>query len=142
MPLSDLKPFTVKYIQQVWQKEWDEAVTVSNRLHEILPKLSDKLLSFCKTRKVDTFFNGLRIGKSFLMHSFISKKEEPPVCVTCNTISTIKHILIECADSVWVRKKYFVERSLYAQFRNVNQEKHFYFLNETGVFYRIRGVLR
>ena len=26
MPFSDLKPLTDKYIHQVWQKEWDEAL--------------------------------------------------------------------------------------------------------------------
>ena len=54
MPFSDLKSLTAKYIHQVWQKEWDEAVTVSNKLHGVLPKLSDKLLPLCKTRKGDT----------------------------------------------------------------------------------------
>ena len=29
---SGLKPETAKYIHQVWQKEWDEAVVVSNKL--------------------------------------------------------------------------------------------------------------
>ena len=35
MPFSDLKPLTAKYMHHVWQKEWDEAVTVFNKLHEI-----------------------------------------------------------------------------------------------------------
>ena len=42
MPFSDLKSLTAKYIHQVWQKEWDEAVILSNKLHEMLPKLSGK----------------------------------------------------------------------------------------------------
>ena len=37
MPISDLKPLTAKYIHQVWQKEWDEAIIVSKKLHGILP---------------------------------------------------------------------------------------------------------
>ena len=32
MPFSDLKPLTVKYIHQVWKKERDEAILVSNSL--------------------------------------------------------------------------------------------------------------
>ena len=52
MPFSDLKLLTAKYMYQVWQTEWNESVIVSNKLHEILPELSDKLLSFSKTRKV------------------------------------------------------------------------------------------
>ena len=58
-PSSDLTPLTAKHLHQVWQKGWDQAVIVSYKLQEILPKLSDKLLSFCKTRKEDTVLNKL-----------------------------------------------------------------------------------
>ena len=71
MPFSDLKPFTAKYIQQVWQKEWNETIIVSNKLHDIIPKLSDKLLTFCNTRKDDTVLNGLHIGHSYFTHSIL-----------------------------------------------------------------------
>ena len=37
-PFSDLKPLTAKHIHQVWQKEWDEAVMVSNKLCDIFSK--------------------------------------------------------------------------------------------------------
>ena len=84
MPFSDLNPLTAKYVYQIWQKEWDETVLVSNKFHEILPKLPDKLLSFCNTRKEDTVVNRSRIGHSQLKHSFILRKGEVPVCVTCD----------------------------------------------------------
>ena len=100
IPFSDLKPLTTKYIHQVWQKEWDEATIVSNKLHDILPKLSDKLLTFCNTRKEDTVLNRLHIDHSYFTHSFLLKEDEPPVCVAFNTTITVKHILIECADLV------------------------------------------
>ena len=45
-PISDLKSLTANYIHHVWQKEWNEAVVVSNKLHEILPKLADKLINY------------------------------------------------------------------------------------------------
>ena len=35
MPFSDLKLLTAKYIHQVWQKERDEAIIVSNRLDDL-----------------------------------------------------------------------------------------------------------
>ena len=41
----------------------------------------------------------------------------------CNAVITIKHILIECADLLEIRKKYFEERSLYSLFRNEIPEK-------------------
>ena len=61
MPFSDLKPLSASYIHPVWQKEWNEAVIVSNKIYEILPKLPDKLLSFCKTRREDTILNRILI---------------------------------------------------------------------------------
>ena len=51
VPFSKLKPLTSKYVCdfEVWQSEWDEAHLVSNQFHEILSKLSGKLLSFYNT---------------------------------------------------------------------------------------------
>ena len=60
-----------------------------------------------------------------------------PVCVACNTVITVKHILIECADLLEIRKKYFAEKSLYSLFRNVILEIIFDFLREIDVFYKI-----
>ena len=95
---------------------------VSNKFHEILPKLRDKLLSFCNTRKENTVLNRLRIGHSYLTHSSILRKEGAPVCGACDAVITVKHILIKCADLLEIRMKYFEERSLYSLFRNVIPE--------------------
>ena len=48
----------------------------------------------------------------------------------------VKHILIECADLVEVRKNSFEESSLYSLFQNVNPEKIFDYLIEIGMFYK------
>ena len=137
MPFSDLKPLTAKYDYQVWQREWDETGLESNKFHEILPKLPDKLLSFCNTRKENTVLNRLHIGHSYLPHSFTLRKEEAPVYVACNAVIRVKHIVSECADLLEIRKKYFEEKSLYSLFRNVIPEINFDFLRKIGVFYKI-----
>ena len=79
----------------------------------------------------------LHIGHSYLTHSFILRQEEAAVCVACNTILTVKHILIECADLLEVRKKYFEQKSLYSFYRNVSPEIFFDFLRAIGVFSQI-----
>ena len=61
------------------------------------------------------------------MH-IILRKEEAPVCVACNAVITVKHTLIECADLLEIRRKYFEERSVYSLFRNVIPEIMFDFL--------------
>ena len=55
----------------------------------------------------------------------------------CNAVITVKHILIESADLLEIRQKYFGENSLYSLFRNVIPEIIFDFLREIGVFYKI-----
>ena len=102
VPFSSLKPLTAKYAYQIWQKEWDETVLVSNKFHEIPPKLPDKLLSFCNARKENTVLNRLHIGHSYLTHSFILRKEAS-VCVACNAVITVRHIFIECAYLLKIR---------------------------------------
>ena len=54
-----------------------------------------------------------------------------------NTVVRVKHILIECADLMEIRQKYFEERSLYSLFRNVIPEVVFDFQREINVFYEI-----
>ena len=95
------------------------------------------VLSFRHTRKENTVLNRLHIDHSYLTHSFILRKEEAPVCIACTAVITVNHILIECADLLEIRKKYFEERSLYSLFRNVIPEMTFDFLREIGVFYKI-----
>ena len=100
-------------------------------------RILDKLLSFCNTRKENTVLNRLHIGHSYLTHSFILRREEAPVCVACGAVITVKHNLIEWADLLEIRKKYFEVRSLYSLFRNVIPEIIFDFLREIGVLYKI-----
>ena len=109
---------------------------VSNKFHEILQGLSDKLLSFCNTRKENTVLNRLHTGHSYLTHSVILRKEEAPVCVACHTVLTVKHVMIQCADLLEVRNKYFEQKFLYSLYRNVSPEIIFDFLREIGVFYK------
>ena len=90
---------------------------------------------FARQRK-NTVLNRLQRGHSYLTHFFLLKNEEKPGCVAC-IIITVKHILIECADLVEVRNKYFEERSLYSLFRNVNPENMFDCLKEIGIFYKV-----
>ena len=56
----------------------------------------------------------------------------PLVFVACNSIITVTHVLIECADLAEVRKK-----SVYLPFPTVNPEKSLDFLGEIVVYYKI-----
>jgi len=43
-------------------------------------------------------YNPLRIGHSYLTHSYLLMDEDPPVCIPCNSLLTTEHILINCVD--------------------------------------------
>ena len=49
MPISDLKPVTAKHIHRCGRRIGGSCHSM--KLHEILPKLLDKLSLFCKTGK-------------------------------------------------------------------------------------------
>ena len=56
IPFSDLKSLTSKYVCEVWQRKWDEAGLISDKLHETLPRLSGKLLNRFVTQERKTLF--------------------------------------------------------------------------------------
>ena len=80
MPFSDLKPLTAKYVYQLWRKEWDETVFLSNNFHEILPKLPETLFSFCNTGKEDTVLN---MYWSLLFNTFLYFDKRRGSCLCC-----------------------------------------------------------
>ena len=95
---------------------------VSNKLQDFLPKLSDKLLTPCKTRKEDS--SKQTTYWSFLFHAFLSIEKRKASCLQ----------RVVQLSQVEVRKKYFEERSLYLLFQNVNPEKIVDYLKEIGMF--------
>ena len=60
----------------------DKIVLVSNEFHEILPKLPDKLLSFCNTRKENTVLNRLHYW-SLLFDTFLYIEKRRGSCLCC-----------------------------------------------------------
>ena len=76
-------------------------------------------------------------GQAGLVYVKSINRNVPLVCVACNVVLTVKPLLIECADLLEIRKKYFEEKSLYSLVRNVIPEVVFDFLREIGVFYKV-----
>ena len=77
------------------------------------------------------------ISHSFLTHSFLLKGEESPMCIGCDKLLTIEHILLTCSDFIKIRKSYFTAKSLHMLFRDISPEKIFNFLKEINIFGKI-----
>ncbi|GFO36437.1 ribonuclease hi [Plakobranchus ocellatus] len=86
------------YIHSVWQKNWD--AEGANKLHEVLPNLGEDLHRRGEGtgRKRETAMCRLRVGHTWLTQSYLLKNEEQPLCYACDSLYTVRHILIECPD--------------------------------------------
>ena len=59
--------------------------TTSNKLHNIYPTLpiNSNYPKAQLTRQEQTLYNRLRIGHTYLTHSYLLKDEDPPICIPC-----------------------------------------------------------
>ena len=130
---SDLKRKVNQYIQDSWQLQWN--LQSDNKLRSVKPILTDHLQRSFGNRREESVLCRLHIGHTFLSHSFILKREEPPECIPCNEPLTIKHVLIDCVDMHETRQKYFTASSLKVLFRDVPPDHIFQFLKEINVFH-------
>ena len=79
----------------------------------------------------------LHIGHSVITHSFLLKGEEPPMCIRCDELLTIEHILLTCSGLVEIRERHFTAQSLHVLFQGISPEKIFNFLKEINIFGKI-----
>jgi len=61
------------------------------------------------------------------------KGEELPVCIGCDEVLTIEHILLTCSDLIEIRESHFTAQSLCMLFQDIPPEI-FYFLKEINIF--------
>ncbi|GFO50121.1 ribonuclease hi [Plakobranchus ocellatus] len=95
---SDLKPKINTYINSFWQKNWD--AEGANKLHEVLPNLGEDLHRRGEGagRKRESAMCRLRVGHTWLTQGYLLKNEEQPFSYACDSLYTVRHILIECPD--------------------------------------------
>jgi len=65
-------------------------------------------------------YNCLRIGHTYLSHSYLLKDEDPPVCIPFNSLLTVEHILINCADFNFILQNFSTAYNLKDLFHGVH----------------------
>ncbi|GFN81299.1 retrovirus-related pol polyprotein from type-1 retrotransposable element r1 [Plakobranchus ocellatus] len=115
-------------------KDWD--AEGANKLHEVLPNLGEDLHRRGEGagRKLETAMCRLRVGHTWLTQSYLLKNEDQPFCYACDSLYTVRHILIECLDFQDTRRKYFSVTDLYRLFREVNPSRIVGYLKDLGVY--------
>ena len=115
VPYNDFKHCSNQYISSTWQDDWNGAVM--NKLHSVKPVLGDWQSSYRRCRKDEVVLCRARIGHTHLTHSYILRKDPPPVCEHCQCILTVRHILVECNHFAQERKDIFGRRDVMESFR-------------------------
>ena len=132
LPFTDLKRKIHCYTNNLWQKEWDE--NVNNKLYEARPTLSESLPSLGGNRKENVVLTRLRIGHTYLTHSYLLRGEEAPWCTSCQEPQTVKHILITCKEFNEIRRKHYTTETIRTLFRDVPPWIILDFVKEIGLF--------
>ncbi|GBM74328.1 putative RNA-directed DNA polymerase from transposon BS [Araneus ventricosus] len=93
--LGDARQAVKILILKKWQSVWDEQQV--NKLHEFHPSVRHVIISNLYRRQ-DVILTRLRIGHTRLTHKHLLCSEPPPMCSRCQSILSVRHILIECPN--------------------------------------------
>ena len=80
---------------------------INSKLHAIKPTLGEWTPSYRTILREEVVIAKIRIGHTYITHSHILKGEDPPECVSCNELFTVKHFMTTCSDRCMTRDKYY-----------------------------------
>ena len=97
LPLGDWILQIKSVVQKNWQNHWTE-VPILNKLREIKETVKMWDTSHQRSRYEEVILTRLRIGHTNITHKHLmsTPNSSPPVCDTCQTQITVKHIFLEC----------------------------------------------
>ena len=110
---------------------WNAAVLT--KLHSIKPSLGEWQPNY----RIDRTLARLRIGHTFITHSFLMKGEEWPLCISCQEPFSVKHFRLDCTDFRFICSRFYHVSSLKELFDTVEPVRIFSFLKEIGLYNKI-----
>ena len=79
----------------LWQRTWND-VGAQSHLHPIKPVIGSWSSSNRPARQEEIVLSRLRIGHTYITHSFIYTGNRRPICPECGVVMTVEHLLIRC----------------------------------------------
>jgi ribonuclease HI len=132
---SDLKRSINAYFQAAWQTKWSLANL--NKLQSVKSTLGPTKFKGVVSRRDEVTLHRLRIGHTHLTHCCLLKRENRPICNTCQCPLTIQHILITCPTYTQIRVKHFRAKSLKELFDKFKPYRVLDFLKEIQLYDKI-----
>ena len=93
---TDAYQYISQYVGDLCQSVWDTAV--NNKLYATKPLIGEQPSAYISVHRDKFVLSRLKLGHSYLTHSYLLQGEPPPECVTCNCLLTISHILVDCIE--------------------------------------------
>ncbi|KAG8275384.1 hypothetical protein J6590_108464 [Homalodisca vitripennis] len=91
---SDIIPVVKGKLKAKWNSEW--RAVVNNKLRLIKDCVGLWETANRPSRREEVVLCRLRLGHTLLTHGFLMSRDDPPVCDTCDTVITVKHVLVDC----------------------------------------------
>ena len=133
---TDARQYIGEHVKKQWQTEWDLAV--NSKLHAIKPLIGEQPSASRSVRKEEVVMSRLRLGHSYLTHSYLMKGEPPPERLTCQCRLTIEHVLVECIEYDFFRPIYFGNHVILKDiFDNVSADAIISFMKRTHLFNKL-----
>ncbi|KAL1447911.1 hypothetical protein WDU94_005491 [Cyamophila willieti] len=114
--IEDKKNTLKKLILSSWNDLWN--LQIGNKLLEIKSDTKPWAPPFEIKRRDQVSITRLRIGHTNITHSFLMKKEDPPICNRCRCQITVKHILNECPLYSTTRTSLHLDTDLFSCLKN------------------------
>jgi hypothetical protein len=113
IPHTDFKPLISSHVKNFWQLCWNS--DTNNKLFKIQPVIKSFVVNRLP-RGDEILIHRLRVGHTYLNHSYLLRCETPPECNVCQVRLTVKHLLLSCCKQTPVRWKFYNVNSLQRTF--------------------------
>ncbi|XP_058448736.1 uncharacterized protein LOC131428707 [Malaya genurostris] len=101
--LEEFKAIIKNGILSRWQQCWYQETR--NKLREVKNTISPFTEAVGTNRQESVKLARLRIGHTLFTHSYLLDKTETPRCQLCNSILSVKHVIVDCAALTEKREK-------------------------------------
>ena len=140
IPASDVKAYVKRKVYDRWKEEWKNTTIPDVKLKEVIPEITGVPIELGLPRKDAVKLLRLRIGHTRLTHSYHFDREEAPMCVECEELCSVRHLLMECGNLALVRLAHYDPREITLRELLTNRElalKVIQFLKDADLYRHI-----
>jgi hypothetical protein len=116
IPHTDFKPLISSPVKNCWQPCWNSYT--NNKLFKIRPVIKSFVVNRLPCRD-DILLHRLRVGHTYLTHSYLLRRETPPEFDFCHVRLAVEYLLLSCSKYNPVRRKFYNLNSLQELFERV-----------------------